>query len=274
MAKVFIGVGHGGKDPGAVGKVREADANLVIALALKTELERHGVVVGISRIKNENDSLDEEIKEANAFRPDLAIDVHNNAGGGDGFEAYIQTNSYRKKSLAIAEAIEKHVTVLGQRSRGMKTKKNSAGTADYYGFLRNVKAPAVILEGFFVDSNDALGFDVRGEQEALGVAYAKGILDYLGIKYTGDGRKEVNATENAASCDKVLSGVYTVTASSLNVRAGAGTDKKILVAIPRAEKVQNYGYFTELDGVKWLYVLVIHKGVTYRGFCSSQYLRK
>ena len=35
MANVFIGVGHGGKDPGAVGKVIEAAANLVIALALR-----------------------------------------------------------------------------------------------------------------------------------------------------------------------------------------------------------------------------------------------
>lgn len=183
MARVFIGVGHGGKDPGAVGKVREAEANLVISLKLKSELERHGVTVGISRIKNENDPLDEEIREANAFKPDIAVDVHNNAGGGDGFEALIQTNSYGKKSLALAKAVEKHVTALGQRSRGLKTLKNSSGTADYYGFLRNIKAPAVILEGFFVDSNDALGFDTYGEQEALGIAYAKGVLDYLGIKY-------------------------------------------------------------------------------------------
>ena len=183
MPKVFIGVGHGGKDPGAVGKVREAEANLVISLKLKSELERHGVTVGISRIKDEDDPLSEEIIEANAFNPDLAVGVHENAGKGDGYEAYIQTNSYGKQSLAIAKAVKKRVIALGQKSRGLKTKKNSAGTADYYGFLRNIKAPAVILEGFFVDSNDALDFDTYGEQEALGIAYAKGILDYLGIKY-------------------------------------------------------------------------------------------
>ena len=32
MARVFIAVGHGGSDPGAVGKVREAEANLVVSL--------------------------------------------------------------------------------------------------------------------------------------------------------------------------------------------------------------------------------------------------
>lgn len=187
MPKVFIGVGHGGKDPGAVGKVREADANLVIALKLRDELMRHGVTVGISRVRDENDDLSEEIKEANAFHPDIAIDVHNNAGGGDGFEALVQTNGFAAKSRKLGQAIEKHVVAIGQRSRGMKTKKNSAGTADYFGFLRSVNAPAVILEGFFVDSSDALGFDTIAEQQALGVAYAKGVLDYLGIVWLPDG---------------------------------------------------------------------------------------
>ncbi len=183
MARVFIGVGHGGSDPGAVGKIREAEANLVIALKLKNELERHGVIVGISRMKNENDTLSEEIREANAFKTDIAVDVHNNAGGGDGFEAYVQTNGYAKKSLALAKEIEKQVIALGQKTRGIKTKRNSAGTADYYGILREIKAPTVLLEGFFVDSNDALDFDTIAEQERLGVAYAKGVLAYLGIAY-------------------------------------------------------------------------------------------
>lgn len=183
MARVFIAVGHGGSDPGAVGKVREAEANLVISLKMKSELERHGVVVGMSRMRNENDPTNEEIREANAFGADLTAAVHNNAGKGDGFEGYVQTNGYNKKSLAAAKAIEKQVVALGQRSRGIKTLKNKAGTADYFGILREVKCPSVLLEGFFVDSNDALGFDTYAEQESLGVAYAKGILDYLGIAY-------------------------------------------------------------------------------------------
>ena len=41
--RVFIGVGHGGKDPGALKYIKEADANLQMALGLKAELERHGV---------------------------------------------------------------------------------------------------------------------------------------------------------------------------------------------------------------------------------------
>lgn len=181
MAKrVFIGVGHGGDDPGAVGKVVEADANLTIALEVKRILEANGVTVGISRTKDENDKLAEEIKEANAFKPDIAIEVHNNAGGGDGFEVYVQTNSYAAKSKALAQTIEKQVKAIGQNSRGLKTKLTTSGT-DWFGWLRQVKAPAVLLEGFFVDSNDALDFDTVAEQKKLAAAYAEGVMNHLGI---------------------------------------------------------------------------------------------
>ena len=173
--RVFIGVGHGGSDPGAVKYVREAEANLTIALELRKQLEAAGIVVGMSRTTDENDPIGEEIREANAFGPDLAIEVHNNAGNGDGFEAFIQTNQYAAKSRACAEAIEAEVKALGQNSRGLKTK--------VFGWTYNVKAPAVLLEGFFVDNKaDAADFDTVEEQQELGRAYARGVLKYLGVE--------------------------------------------------------------------------------------------
>lgn len=179
--KVFIGVGHGGPDPGAVGRVKEADANLTIALELKRLLEGRGIAVGISRTGDEEDRLAGEIAEANAFGPDIAVEVHNNAGGGDGFEAYVQTNRYAAQSAALARAIEAEVKAIGQQSRGIKTKQNGSG-GDWFGWLRQVKAPAVLLEGFFVDSHDALDFDTEAEQKKLAAAYAKGIVNHLGLQ--------------------------------------------------------------------------------------------
>ena len=41
MSKVFIGVGHGGSDAGAVGNgLKEKEVNLSIALHLREELQR------------------------------------------------------------------------------------------------------------------------------------------------------------------------------------------------------------------------------------------
>ncbi len=71
MKKVFIGVGHGGKDPDAVGYLVEKNVNLVEALACRDFLKAHGVQVLMSRTSDENDPLTEGIRECNAFNPDL-----------------------------------------------------------------------------------------------------------------------------------------------------------------------------------------------------------
>ena len=84
----------------------------------------------------------------------------------------------------------------------------------------------------------------------------------------------VKATGIARSFNKSVAGKYTVTATSLNVRDAAGVGNKVLVAIPKGTVVQNYGYYTVVDGVKWLYVQFTYKNVTYTGFCSSTYLKK
>lgn len=87
-------------------------------------------------------------------------------------------------------------------------------------------------------------------------------------------KTEVNATDYAQELNKALAGTYEVTASLLNVRHGAGTNKKVMCVIPDGTKVKNYGYYTTVKGVKWLYIQFTYKGVTYTGFASSQYLYK
>lgn len=180
-AKVFIAVGHGGSDSGAVGYLTEKNVNLVMALAMRDELERHNVLVLMSRTKDENDDVSEEIRECNAFAPVLAIAVHNNAGGGDGFEVYYHIGGGLGKTLALN--IEAEVKKLGQNSRGCKT-RTGAGGADYYAFIRETACPAVICEGVFVDNKtDAAIADTVKEQQAFGIAYAKAVLKTLGIAY-------------------------------------------------------------------------------------------
>ena len=182
MAKVFIGVGHGGKDSGAVGNgFKESDLNLSIALACCDVLIRHGVSVQMSRTKDEDDDLTEEIRECNAYKPDYAIDIHNNAGGGDGFEIYHHYKGGTGKTFA--ENIEKEVIKIGQNSRGVKTRVNSSGI-DYYGFIRSTVCPANIVECAFVDNaKDIKIIDTKAEQKAMGEAIAKGILKTFNIKY-------------------------------------------------------------------------------------------
>lgn len=183
--KVFLGVGHGGSDPGAVANnTKEKDLNLSIALACRDVLERHGVSVKMSRTKDENDTLSEEIRECNSFAPDLAIDIHNNAGGGDGAEVFYHYGGGKSKTLA--DNILAEIVKVGQNSRGAKTRKNSNGK-DYYGFIRETSAPAVIVECAFVDNaSDLKILATESQKKSMGEAIAKGVLKSLGIEAQAD----------------------------------------------------------------------------------------
>lgn len=181
MAKVFIGVGHGGKDAGAVGNgLKEKNVNLSIALHLRSELQRHGVTVGISRTKDEDDTTSDEVRKANAFDPDYAVDIHTNAGGGTGFEVLHTISGGKGKILAAN--IETAMVAAGYKSRGLKTKANSAGK-DYFGFIRSIAAPSIILECAFIDSADYQLIDSEADRQKIARAYARGILKTLGIAY-------------------------------------------------------------------------------------------
>lgn len=180
--KVFIAPGHGGSDPGAVANgLKEKDLNLSISLACQQELVHHGVSVCMSRSVDEGESLTEQCNECNKFAPDLAVNIHNNAGGGDGIEVFHHHGGGTGKTLAnniLAEVVK-----IGQNSRGAKTRKDSRGY-DWYGFIRDTKAPAVIVECAFVDNKkDIAIIDTAAEQKAMGVAIAKGVLKTLGIAW-------------------------------------------------------------------------------------------
>ena len=103
----------------------------------------------MSRTQDENDPLSEEIRECNAYTPNLAVSIHNNAGGGDGVEAFYHYGGGKSKTLA--DNILAEVVKVGQNSRGAKVRKNANGK-DYYGFIRETSAPSVIVECAFVDN--------------------------------------------------------------------------------------------------------------------------
>ena len=210
MPKVFIGVGHGGSDPGAVSNnTKEKDLNLSIALACRDVLESHGVSVKMSRTKDENDTISEEIKECNAYSPDLAVDIHNNAGGGDGAEVFHHYGGGVSKTLA--ENILAEIVTIGQNSRGAKIRKNSNGK-DYYAFIRNTTCPAVIVECAFVDnSTDLEILATEGKRQKMGQVIAKGILKTLGIEFQAETgtiyRVQVGAYKVKANAEDMLKNI-------------------------------------------------------------------
>ena len=209
MHKVFLSAGHGGSDPGAVANgMKEKDITLQILLACKSELERHGVAVVCSRTKDENDPVQQEVIEANSSGADIAVSFHINAGGGNGFEAFYYTNSAKGKKLA--QLGEKYVKALGQNSRGLKS-------GNHLYFVRRTSMPSVLFESFFIDNTtDVKIGDTLAEQKAFGVAYAKAILEYLGVSYKASTASTTtsNMTSTSKKLYKVQVGAYSVKANA------------------------------------------------------------
>ena len=176
MPRVFLSAGHGGNDPGAVANgLKEKDVNLTIMLACNDVLVKHGITTVSSRIKDENDTVSQEVQDANRSGADIAISFHTNAGGGDGSESLYFGGSAKGKKLA--ELCEKHVKAIGQNSRGAK-KRNDLH------FIKATNMPAVLCECAFIDNDkDHKSVNTASKQKAFGVAYAKAILEYFGIEY-------------------------------------------------------------------------------------------
>lgn len=196
---VFLSAGHGGSDPGAVGNgLKEKAINLNILLACQSELVRHDVTVVASRVTDENDPVSDEVKEANKSGADIAVSFHTNAGGGDGSESFYYAGDNNGKRLA--ELCEKYTQELGQNSRGVKTKNLM--------FTRETTMTAVLCECAFIDTQKDIAIvDTVAEQRAFGVAYAKAILEYLGIEYKPSGklyRVQVGAFANKANAEKLV----------------------------------------------------------------------
>ncbi|MFH1440756.1 MAG: N-acetylmuramoyl-L-alanine amidase [Candidatus Omnitrophota bacterium] len=111
IKKVVIDAGHGGKDPGAIGRgigLKEKDVNLDIALRLAEALKKEGIEVIMTRSTDVFIPLKKRVDIANTANADLFISIHANSNrvrSLEGFEVYyISENvSDSKRALSSAE---------------------------------------------------------------------------------------------------------------------------------------------------------------------------
>jgi len=179
VMRIGIIAGHTnivGKDMGAIGYIKEGTANRQQAVACYKELLNYHCT---PLLEPEGLELDDEVAWVNRMNLALAFALHNNAGGGDGWEALVSVTGSGDK---LARVAEKHIKALGQNSRGIKKKKNNSG-GNWYGFIRETHCPAVIFETAFVDNKEDVKFiDTPAKNRAIGIAYARAIAECYGLK--------------------------------------------------------------------------------------------
>jgi len=81
IKKIVIDAGHGGNDPGTIGKLglREKDVNLDIAKRLSKLLRADGIDVVMTRSTDNFITLERRVAIANDSKADLFISIHSNA---------------------------------------------------------------------------------------------------------------------------------------------------------------------------------------------------
>lgn len=179
--KVYVGIGHGGYDSGAVGNgFKEKDLTLSIGKYCNERLKQYGIETKISRTTDCDSSIKSKVAASNAFNADVCMDIHINSGGGDGSEVYYSHVSPNGKKLA--QSIVDATLAIRQNTRGIKVRLDKDGT-DYYGMIRETDAPAVLVECAFIDNaTDIQIINTEAKRKAFGYAIADGVAKYLGVK--------------------------------------------------------------------------------------------
>jgi N-acetylmuramoyl-L-alanine amidase len=105
LKKIVIDAGHGGEDPGALGRtgLREKDVNLDIAKKLAAILREDGLEVVLTRSSDRFISLPARVSIANSANADLFVSIHSNASRTrslNGFEVYYVASSVNDSKRA------------------------------------------------------------------------------------------------------------------------------------------------------------------------------
>lgn len=177
--KIYIDIGHGGSDPGAVSKpFIEHEMAMVTGLAMADQFKKRGIEV---KVEPGNLDISASARMANSWGADLLLSVHYNAGGGDRGEVIY---SWKRESLALANIICEGLKKAGQTVvRIYKSKANSTNTAEYFGILRGANMPAVIIEPAFIDNAvDRQLVDTLLKQKQMGITLADAIADAYGLE--------------------------------------------------------------------------------------------
>jgi len=217
--EIVVDAGHGGKDPGAIGKggLREKEVVLDIAKGLTENLEKAGMKVIMTRTKDEFISLEDRTKIASASNADLFVSVHANSSrsrSAHGLEVfYLRELDYSKKQDEIFQknfeerltkfSMDKDSAALKDILMDMMTQykkgeskhlaehvsasaperinaKNRGIKSSGFFVLRNTLIPAILVEvGFLTNADEEALLRDSAYRKKVAEGLTKSVLDYV-----------------------------------------------------------------------------------------------
>ncbi len=216
--RIIVDAGHGGKDPGAMGRsgVKEKNVVLDIAKRLKRRLEDRGFEVIMTRNSDKFISLEERARIAARAKGDLFLSVHANANRSrsiNGTEVYyardsaqaLKSNEIFEKNcklyfsqLSMAKnspPVEQILTAILSQNKQFEsqklaqhlskntlddgeTKSRGSRMAGFY-VLKNTSMPAVLVEvGYLTNKSEETLLKTSSYRQKIAEMLAKGIADY------------------------------------------------------------------------------------------------
>jgi N-acetylmuramoyl-L-alanine amidase len=195
---VVLDPGHGGADNGASSTWgSEKTFTLDVALAARRELMRAGYRVEMTRATDTAVSLQERVNIANRFPHAVFVSIHfNSSSGGVGVESFAlapegvtsnMSSEYHVSAADVARhagnAQDEHNIALTASIHAMVLSRLAAFDRGVkharFHVLRDVKIPAVLVEGGFISSaSEGPRIATSNYRQRLGVAIAQGIQNY------------------------------------------------------------------------------------------------
>lgn len=216
---VVIDPGHGGYDPGTIGRsgLREKSVNLDVANRLYKLLKNEGVNVIMTRSTDSFISLEKRVEIANNAGADIFLSIHSNANNKrnlNGFEVYYissevsdytraidsaknsklnmsescfaKNNIYLKAilwdmiySFSRAESVELANAICGEAASGMNVKILGVKGARF-AVLRGAQIPAVLVEiGFLSNANEERLLKNSYYRQQVAEAISCGVISYI-----------------------------------------------------------------------------------------------
>lgn len=248
MAKtIVIDPGHGGSDPGAVYRTfKEKDFNLKIALKARDFLTNNYTVnVEMTRTGDATLSLQDRTNHANRLKADYFISIHQNSGGGDGFESYIYSGTSSAATTTFRDVIHNEVM---KKIASYHVKDRGKKKANYF-VLRETSMPASLIEVLFIDNSEnvkLLQNDNFINQVAIGLA--EGIAKALNlpkiVKESPKNQPNTTPVKTPTPSPQPSQLVYRVIAGSFSEKSNAQQRVKEL----QSEKISSFIDVVNLQG--------------------------
>lgn len=198
---VVLDAGHGGKDPGAIGRsgLKEKDLVLDIALRAKAHLAAAGVRVVMTRDTDRFWELEDRPFLAARGGGDAFVSIHVNASATravQGIETFVTAtenypptavsklvgrypavpnNRFNHSNAALGSQIQRAmVAITRAQDRGLKRAR--------FAVLRDSAMPAALVEcGFLTNPQEEQKLSSPSYRETLALGIAQGILNYFAL---------------------------------------------------------------------------------------------